>query len=228
MKTKTVRIAPHAPWFDSEYKHLRRKRRKAEKKFRRTRRVEDKTIFTDLRKKTTELAFSKKHRYFSSKIKDCSSTKELFSCVNQLLDNSKSEVLPSYQSPKELADQFNGFFKRKIHDIRKNFPQNESTSRGVEFSGETLDIFRPATLEEIQSIISNFGLKCSPEDPIPSKLLVIITDILMPVWLELVNLSLEQGSMECLKSAVVLPLLKGLDSLLDSEIFKNYRPVSNL
>jgi len=31
-----------------------------------------------------------------------------------------------------------------------------------------------------------------------------------------------------LKSAVVLPLLKGLDSILDSEIFKNYRPVSNL
>ena len=50
----------------------------------------------------------------------------------------------------------------------------------------------------------------------------------MPFWLELVNLSLEQGSIDFLKSAVVLPLLKGLDSILDSEIFKNYRPVSNL
>ena len=44
----------------------------------------------------------------------------------------------------------------------------------------------------------------------------------------MVNLSLEQGSIDCLKSAVVLPLLKGLDTLLDTEIFKNYRPVSNL
>ena len=41
-------------------------------------------------------------------------------------------------------------------------------------------------------------------------------------------MSLEQGSIDCLKSAVVLPLLKGLDTLLDTEIFKNYRPVSNL
>ena len=34
--------------------------------------------------------------------------------------------------------------------------------------------------------------------------------------------------MDCLKSAVILPLLKGLDSVLDAEIFKNYRPVSTL
>ena len=89
-------------------------------------------------------------------------------------------------------------------------------------------MFRPATLEEIQSIISKHGLKCSPDDPLPRPLLEILSDILMPAWLELVNLSLEQGSMDCLKSAVILPLLKGLDSILDSEVFKNYRPVSNL
>ena len=98
----------------------------------------------------------------------------------------------------------------------------------AEFSGVPLLIFRPATLEEIQSIVSKHGLKCSPDDPLPTKLMEIVSDILMPAWLELVNLSLEQGSMDCLKSAIILPLLKGLDSILDSEVFKNYRPVSNL
>ena len=34
--------------------------------------------------------------------------------------------------------------------------------------------------------------------------------------------------MDCLKSAVISPLLKELDDLVDVEIFKNYRPVSNL
>ena len=34
--TKTIRIVPHAPWFDAEYADLRRKRRQAEKKFRKT------------------------------------------------------------------------------------------------------------------------------------------------------------------------------------------------
>ena len=112
-----------------------------------------------------------------------------------------------------MTNQFNDFFKKKIHHIRKNFPPSSFTNEQVKFSGVPLLVFRPATLEEIQSIISKHGLKCSPDDPLPRTLLEIVSDILMPAWLELVNLSLEQGSMDCLKSAVILPLLKGLDSI---------------
>lgn len=53
-------------------------------------------------------------------------------------------------------------------------------------------------------------------------------DLLLPYWLELVNLSLSTGSIDCLKSAVITPLLKEADDILDSELYKNYRPVSNL
>ena len=50
----------------------------------------------------------------------------------------------------------------------------------------------------------------------------------MPFWVEIVNLSLQSGSMEGLKNAVVIPLIKELTSLTDTDKFKNYRPVSNL
>ena len=229
MKTKTIKIVPKAPWFDVEYKNLRKKRRKAEKKYHKSFSEQDKQVYIDLRKQTTDLAYSKKHAYFSDKIKECSTSKALFSCVNQLVDNTKCSVLPSHESPVELATKFNSFFKEKIENIRKSFPSNSSSFHNIQtFSGKYLDAFRPATLEELQSMISKHGLKCSAEDPIPSKLLLELTDFLLPVWLELINLSLREGSIECLKSAVVLPLLKGLDSILDSEVFKNYRPVSNL
>ena len=228
LKKKIVKIVPNAPWFDAEYRELRKKRRKAEKCYKRSKSLAEKEAFVKLRKKTTGLAFSKKQLYFSNKIKECPTTKALYSCIDRLLDRKEAEVLPSFDSPKELATQFNDFFKKKIHDIRKNFPPSSFTNEQVEFSGVPLLVFRPATLEEIQSIISKHGLKCSPDDPLPRPLLEILSDILMPAWLELVNLSLEQGSMDCLKSAVILPLLKGLDSILDSEVFKNYRPVSNL
>ena len=72
------------------------------------------------------------------------------------------------------------------------------------------------------------GLKCSPEDPIPAALLKRVVDVFIPIWRELVNLSLAQGSMICLKCSVLAPLIKALDSLMDIEILKNYRPVSNL
>ena len=47
-------------------------------------------------------------------------------------------------------------------------------------------------------------------------------------WVEIVNLSLAVGSMECLKNAVIFPLIKELGTLVDKENFKNYRPISNL
>ena len=228
LKTKSVKIVPKAPWFDHEYRTLRKKRRKAEKKYLRTKKPSDKKLYCDLRKDTTELASAKKHQYFSKQISDCPSTKALYACVNRLLDNTKSDALPSRDSPKQLADEFNNFFKKKIQDIRNAFSSTSSDYQGKKFSGEYLEVFRPATLDEVEAIVSKFGLKCSPEDPLPRNLLNVLTDILLPIWLELVNLSLEQGSIDCLKSAVVIPLLKGLDSLLDTEIFKNYRPVSNL
>ena len=41
-------------------------------------------------------------------------------------------------------------------------------------------------------------------------------------------LSLSQGNMDCLTNAVLLPLIKELDNLIDADVLKDYRPVSNL
>ena len=34
--------------------------------------------------------------------------------------------------------------------------------------------------------------------------------------------------MDCWKNAILTPLIKALDELLDADVLKNYRPVSNL
>ena len=49
---------------------------------------------------------------------------------------------------------------------------------------------------------------------------------MIPTIVELVNLSLSQGSMESLKTADVIPSIKG--ESLDHNTLKNFRPVSNL
>ena len=46
--------------------------------------------------------------------------------------------------------------------------------------------------------------------------------------MDIVNLSLSQGSMDYLKNAMLTPLIKALDELLDVDVVKNYRPISNL
>ena len=62
--TREVKIVENAPWFDFEYKELRKKRRKAEKVYQRSRKLEDKDTFKLLRKQTTELASGKMREYY--------------------------------------------------------------------------------------------------------------------------------------------------------------------
>ena len=231
LKTRKIKEVPEAPWFDNEYAELRKIRRKAEKKYRRSKKEEDKKLYLASRKDTVNLALQKKKNYVANKLN--SSSKSLYAVVNQLIDNNKKEtVLPISFSDKELADKFLMFFKEKIEKIRESFKTSEYETplslQGDDFTGEILCSFDPTTEEEIKEIISTHGMKCSPEDPVPIKLLSDHIDVFIPFWVEIVNLSLEYGDMNGLKLAILLPLIKELSSLIDTENFKNYRPVSNL
>ena len=86
--------------------------------------------------------------------------------------------------------------------------------------------FRLVTEEDIERIIKKKGIKTSFEDPIPSQLMRLSMDILLPMLTTLVNASLQQGSMEGIKESILDPLLKKYG--LDPEEYKNFRPVNNL
>ena len=77
--------------------------------------------------------------------------------------------------------------------------------------------------DEIRQIVMSFGVNCSPEDPIPADLLKKHLELFLPIWSRLVSLS--EGSMECLKSAVLIPLIKKMENLLNKDSLKNYRSV---
>ena len=123
------------------------------------------------------------------------------------------------------------YFSDKILKIRSQFSEKHSftlTDDTGKSNAPSLSVFERATADEILQIITSHGIKCSPEDPIPSQLLKSHINTFIPVWIELVNISLTEGSMECLKSAVIRPLIKEMDGVMDNDILKNYRPVSNL
>ena len=78
----------------------------------------------------------------------------------------------------------------------------------------------------MNQLIKEFGVKTSVEDPIPAKLIKSTSDILVPVYVELINKSLAEGTMETIKSSVIDPLIKKAG--LDIDAKKNFRPVNNL
>ena len=185
--------------------------------------------YKQLRKDTTNLAWKKKQTYYVDKL-NTSNGKIIYSAVNKLLDKNQETVLPDSQSDKELADSFMAYFTEKIRKIRETFHQSKQ-GIGTLLPGQPngkLSVFEAATSDEIQQIVSSHGFKTSPEDPIPADILKDNSALFIPIWTKLVNLSLSEGGMECLKSAVVIPLLKELDDHMDRDDKKNYRPVSNL
>ena len=185
----------------------------------------------NLRKETTELANHKKKTFYAQEIDKCNgNSKSLHNCVNKLLDLKQDVVLPSHDSSKKLAEQFKTYFNGKIGDIRESFPSSVTSSSIEPFLDHknALYAYGPTTEDEVRSIIQSYGINCSPEDPIPVSLLKPNADLFIPIWVDIVNLSSNQGSMDCLTNAVLLPLIKELDSLIDADVLKNYRPVSNL
>ena len=87
--------------------------------------------------------------------------------------------------------------------------------------------FSTVTEDQVTKIITSSPSKSCLLDPWPTFLVLDYLDILITPITSIINASLEQGKCpNFLKQAHVTPILK--KSSLDKEVFKNYRPVSNL
>ena len=87
--------------------------------------------------------------------------------------------------------------------------------------------FTPITEDEFKKIMLLGNSKSCMLDPIPTTLLKVSLDFLLPVLTKIVNLSLTSSEVPSkFKTAVVFPIIKKI--LLYKEDFKNYHPFSNL
>ena len=225
--TKTITKHVSAPWMDDEYKIAKRKRRKREKKWRKCKSVESRTSYVEQREKCAQMSVEKKKEYFSKIVEDAGNDqKTLFEVVTNLLDKKENRILPEHNDPKELANDFNHYYVTKVEDLRKSIPvETDEIVQMERFTGEKLSQFDLTNDEEIKDILKESGIKTSPEDPIPAKIIKSVVEELVPTLTKLVNKSLSEGSMDEVKLSVIDPLLKKID--LDAEVRKNYRPVNN-
>ena len=87
--------------------------------------------------------------------------------------------------------------------------------------------FIPLNLGALKQMIINIPSKTCDLDPIPTRLLKVCIDTVLPDLLHIVNLSLVTGLLsQNLKVACIVPRLKR--ESLDINDQKNYRSISNL
>ena len=148
------------------------------------------------------------------------------------MNRTNENILPTHNCRTELANRFVNYFGNKIKSIRQDLENSSNTPNGTinvisDFDGVPLTEFRIVHQEEVRKIISSSSSKSCSLDPIPTSILKLCLDELTPVLTLIVNTSLELADFfPELKRAFILPLLK--KAILDCEILKNFRPVSNL
>ena len=89
------------------------------------------------------------------------------------------------------------------------------------------DSFQPLSCDVLASIIHKLNRTTCGLDPFPTKLLMSHLSSIINISLRIVNLCFSSGDFPIYyKSPIISHLIKKQG--LDSEIFKNYRPVANL
>ena len=174
-----------------------------------------------------------KMEFYSGIIRDCSNSQTLFNTVSKLLHRNMLVDYPStYESDTDLANKFIDFFGDKIAVICNAFDEVFDSildfDDNVSFSDQfTLSSFRSVTSSDISQLIGRSAIKSCPLDPVPASVLKQCISVLLPVITRIINQSICFAVVpESFKLALLNPLLK--KPHLDSEVFANFRPISNL
>jgi len=234
VKRKVFVERPLIPWMNSDILESKKRKRKLEKQWCKTRLTVHLQMFKTEKQNMQSLIGKAKTNHYKAKVAECAGDQgKIFKIISHLQNVKAKPTLPAHESIKELCNTFNEFFISKIETIRKKLDgvtltEDEATVPAPLFTGSTLSQWRKVNTDELREIIKGSSNATCENDPLPTKVVkTCLLDTLLPVLCRIVNLSLEQGSFpDFYKCAHVKPLLKKIS--LNADILKNYRPVSNL
>ena len=161
--------------------------------------------------------FRCKKEYFTSKISEIGhDQKQLYKVTNNLLDKTKELSFHLFLIITNSQIVLVIFSSGKIETIRGNLCTSNRDSMSdinalctdIEFDGERMTVFRPASPDEIRKIVMKALLKSCELDPIPTHIVKSCLDSLLPMITAIVNKSLDDSHVPTsFKTAIERPLL---------------------
>jgi hypothetical protein len=219
------------PWRDEELRGLLRKRRNAERYWRKHGTEDAKRRFNDLKKLYGNMDKEKRSLFIKEDLDAVKGDpKKLQNKLQKLLGKAET-ILPETTSSKNLADDFSQFFSSKVTKIRDQVNEEQQQAGDFEEPGRTCHStwkeFREISEEELVAIVKSMSSKHCDLDPLPTWVVKECIRDLAPVLTSMVNHSLQQSTVaESLQKAIVFPTIKNMYG--DREALSNYRPVSNI
>ena len=235
LKSRTITEREDFEFFDSACREAKEKRRDSEKVWRKSGLEIHRQIYRYNCNEYTRILRETHSKYILDEIESSGNDpKKTFELVDNLLGkDTNTSVLPNLNE-KVASQKISEYFVEKINVISSeldaaasNLPSCDKDIETTETSGSSLCVFDQVDENSVKKIISKSKKTSCHLDPAPTKFLLQFLDILLPIIVLIINKSLELGEVpECMKKAVVKPLLKKHN--LDPLECKNYRPVSNL
>ena len=227
LRQRQVSRRKPAPWISSKVKEIKRQRRRAERKWRKTKLHVHRQLYQLKNFEFQEVIANEKRSYCISKIKECKTSKALYSITNELSGKTFDTVLPNNIAKENLPDEFCKFFNEKIEKIRKDLDIYNKAPIFVPYTGQFMTTFTPVSEDFVKDIIMSSNTKSCDLDPMPTEMLKQNIDFLIKPITHIINTSLKKGIVPVeFKKAILSPLIKKAN--LDQNSLRNYRPVSNL
>ena len=133
--------------------------------------------------------------------------------------------MPEHDDAEELANCFSEYFESKIDAITSNFAPAEYVVEQRPPDPAHF-WFTPVTTAQVRRVIEHSPCKSCILDPIPTSLLKVCINEILPIATDIINLSTQHARVpQAFKEAVVTPLIKKPAGGVE---LSNYRPVSNL
>ena len=215
-KTREISLRPKAPWYTESLRRVKTEKRKAERKWLKSRLSVDKEALREKCRQYKRDLDDAKRDYYCEQISGCD-TRQMFRLVNNLSVYKSSNTLPSHVSKKELANRFCKFFDEKIKKIRVALdlaiPSSSTPSSSVNLKEQrctsSFTDFQPLSCEEVLKIVKRSQVKTCSLDPLPACITKnALSELVSPIT-TIVNTSLGSGVFpDSLKQALVTPLLK--------------------
>ena len=220
----------NASWYNDSIRESKRTRRQYERRWRKSKLESHREDYRSQCNIVNAELENARSSYYHDQLEGAKSQKEVYKVANDLIFGAKSNTLPTANSIPELVERFSEYFSTKIQTLRSDLDKHvnhNATSNFTPGVKHLLTEFTPVSEDYIKKHIKKCASKSCDLDPIPTWLLKLCLNELSPYITHIVNLSLTTSEVSPnLKLALIAPLIK--KALLDPEILKNFRPVSNL
>ena len=231
LKQCMVTVWHHTPYYTDNIRDAKAECRLAEKQWRNNKTQDNRNLYKSHRNNVSAMLKTAKTDFYHQLAQDKKGNpKGLHRVISTLLHNKQDLPLPPHEDHEKLANDFASYFTNKIDKIRQDISAQRINMRNpkpeVRRYSTPFTTFKSLTEDEVCKILMDSSSKSCELDPVPTWLLKLCCDEILPLITQIVNVSLSSHTMpKELKIAAIRLLLK--KSILEL-IFKNYRPVSNL